>query len=95
MRCRGRIEAVRMSVNAPRAPSATRWAGAQGPNRDRRDRVGLYQIAIRRNRAPGVEESDDEGVERAIGAARNIPPRPGSLGHRAESEVGRTCPFSN
>lgn len=57
-----------MSVNGPRAPSATRWAGAQGPNRDRRDRVGLYQIAIRRNRAPGVEESDDEGVERAIGA---------------------------
>ena len=57
-----------MSVNGPRAPSASRWAGAQGPNRDRRDRVGLYQIAIRRNRAPGVEESDDEGVERAIGA---------------------------
>lgn len=57
-----------VSVNGPRASSATRWAGAQGSNRDRRDRVGLYQNAIRRNRAPGVEESDDEGVERAIGA---------------------------
>ena len=57
-----------MSVNGPRAPSATRLAGSQGPNRDRRDHVGLYQIAIRRNRAPGVEQSDDEGVGRAIGA---------------------------
>ena len=57
-----------MSVNGPRAPSATRLAGSQGPSRDRRDHVGLYQIAIRRIRAPGVEKSDDEGVGRAIGA---------------------------
>ena len=84
-----------MSVNGPRAPSATRWAGAQGPNRDRRDRVGLYQIAIRRNRAPGVEESDDEGVERAIGAHPISSASRVSYSHQAESEVGRTCPFSN
>lgn len=82
-----------ISVNGPRARSATRWAGSRGPRRDPRDRVD--DTGSRSRVIELLDPSDDDGgVERVrydatINSASRI--REHVL---QRARWGRTCPFS-